>query len=96
MNDPRPIPVAAPAGEVERRVRSVVRPEVLAQSAYRVESTEGLVLLHAGRPMRAVPLSEVIGTPGDSVWIFGAFPPHETSPWISRRCWSGGMSGMPL
>jgi S1-C subfamily serine protease len=43
----------------------------------------GLVLLDADRPMRAVPISEVRGTPGDSVWIFGAKQPRESSPWIS-------------
>lgn len=47
------------------------------------DDVTGLVLLNAERPMRAVPLSEVSGSPGDSVWIFGAVPPHETSPWIS-------------
>ena len=55
MNDPRPIPVAAPAAEVVRRVQSVVRPEVLAQAAYRVESTQGFVLLHANESPHPLP-----------------------------------------
>ena len=55
MNDPRPIPAAAPAAEVERRVRAVVRPEVLAQLAYRVESTAGYVLLHANESPHPLP-----------------------------------------
>ena len=47
MNDPRPIPVAAPADAVAERVRAVVRPEILAERAYHVPDTDGLVLMHA-------------------------------------------------
>jgi S1-C subfamily serine protease len=43
----------------------------------------GLALLSAERPLRAAPISDVRGTPGDSVWIFGAHPPSVASPWIS-------------
>jgi len=55
VNDPRPIPAAARADDVARRVQSVVRPEVLAQSAYRVEGTDGLVLLHANESPHPLP-----------------------------------------
>jgi histidinol-phosphate aminotransferase len=55
VNDPRPIPVAAPTAEVERRVQSVVRPEILAERAYHVPGTDGLVLMHANENPHPLP-----------------------------------------
>jgi histidinol-phosphate aminotransferase len=55
VNDPRPIPVVAPADEVARRVRAVVRPEILAERAYPVLATDGLVLLHANESPHPLP-----------------------------------------
>ena len=49
------------------------------------DDVTGLVLLNAERPFRAVPLSEVSGTPGDSVWIFGAVPPARDEPVDQQR-----------
>jgi len=55
VNDPRPIPAAVPADEVARRVKSVVRPEILAERAYRVPDTDGLVTMHANENPHALP-----------------------------------------
>ena len=42
-----------------------------------------LALLSTDQPLRAVTLSEGTSRAGDSVWIFGAHPPGQASPWIS-------------
>jgi histidinol-phosphate aminotransferase len=55
VNDPRPIPAAVPADEVARRVQAVVRPEILAERAYRVPDTDGLVLMHANENPHPLP-----------------------------------------
>ncbi len=55
MNDPRPIPVAAPADAVAQRVRAVVRPEILAERAYHVPGTGDLVLMHANESPHPLP-----------------------------------------
>jgi len=55
VNDPRPIPAAVPADEVARRVRAVVRPEILAERAYHVPDTDGLVLMHANENPHPLP-----------------------------------------
>jgi S1-C subfamily serine protease len=47
------------------------------------DDATGLVLVDAAEPLRAVPVSETLAQVGDSVWIFGATSPRETSPWIS-------------
>lgn len=55
MNDPRPIPAAVPAVEVAERVRALVRPEILAERAYPVPDTDGMVLMHANENPHALP-----------------------------------------
>lgn len=47
MNDPRPPRVAAPAAEVEARVRATIRPKIRAMSSYPVAKAVGMIKLDA-------------------------------------------------
>jgi histidinol-phosphate aminotransferase len=48
--------LVAPAEEVSRCVHAVVRPELLAEKAYHVAATDGLVLMHANENPHALPV----------------------------------------
>jgi S1-C subfamily serine protease len=74
---------AAIVGDAKTAEVTTTTGETLNAAVVGRDDATGLVLLHAERPLRAVPVSEETGHAGDSVWIFGAQSPKEGSPWIS-------------
>jgi putative serine protease PepD len=74
---------AATVGTAETVTVKTTTGETLPATVIGRDDVSGLALLDTGRALRAVPVSEASGRPGDSVWIFGAQRPRQASPWIS-------------
>ena len=70
-------------GEAQTATVTTEDGETLAATVIGRDSTTDLALLAVDSPVQAVPLAETTLRTGDSVWIVGAHPPGETSPWIS-------------